>query len=103
MARALLTLRTPAEVAIDLATRLKALRLRRNWSRGTLAERSGVSQASLRRLEVTGKASLELVLKVAHALDRLDDLEGVFLPPAAGSVAELEARHGGTPRRRGRL
>jgi len=64
--------------------------LLRNWTRKTLASRAGVTPSSLKRFETTGKASLSLVLLVAHALDRLEDFETIFHPPRAGSLAELE-------------
>jgi transcriptional regulator with XRE-family HTH domain len=98
----LLALRTPDEVARLLAGRVRDLRLTRNWTRATLAERAGVTVASLRRFEVTGQASLALVLRVAHALSRLAELEGVLLPPRAASLVELEARAAAPRRRRGR-
>ncbi len=87
---------------MELAVRVRRLRLDRNWTRATLAERAGVTLASLRRFETTGKASLELVLKVAHALDRLHELSSLFHPPRARSLAELEQRSAAPERKRGR-
>ena len=71
MNAAKLTLTGPTEMAQVLADRAKALRLLRGWTQNTLAKRAGVTAASYRRFETTGKASLELVLKIAHALARL--------------------------------
>lgn len=98
----LLTLKSPADVATDLATRLRELRLLRNWTRATFAARAGVTAASLKRFENTGKASLDLVLRVALALDRLDELDGLFQPPSARSIAALEALTSRPRRKRGR-
>ena len=53
--------------------------------------------------ENAGKASLELVLKVAHALARLDELDKLFRSPAPRSLAELELRAAKPARRRGRI
>lgn len=97
-----LSLRTPQEVAEDLASRIRALRLDRNWKRETLARRSGVTVASLKRFENSGKISLENLLLLARALGRLDDFATVFEPPPARSLDELEARHEGPRRHRGR-
>jgi transcriptional regulator with XRE-family HTH domain len=85
-----------------LAERVRALRLLRNWTQATLAERAGISLGSLRRFESTGLASLELVLKVAHALGRLADFESLLQPPPAQSIAELEQRVAQPKRQRGR-
>ena len=84
---------TPEDTAQQLAKKVRALRLARNWKQATLAERSGVTLASLRRFERTGLASLQNLLKLAFALGRLDDFEPLLQPPDAGSIAELEAIH----------
>ncbi len=98
-----LTLLSPGEMGKSLADRVKALRLLRGWTRDTLAKRAGVSASSLKRLETTGRASLELVLKVAHALARLDEFNKLLQPPPAQSIEELE-RHAAKPgRKRGRI
>lgn len=82
----------PDDVARILAERVKALRLIRGWTQATLAHRAGVTLASYRRFETTGKASLELVLKVAHALGRLDEFADLLKPPPASSIEELAAQ-----------
>jgi transcriptional regulator with XRE-family HTH domain len=97
-----LTLLTPGELASNLAAQAKALRLFKGWTRDTMARRAGVTPSSLKRFENTGQASLDLVLKVAHALGRLDEFEQLFQPPAAQSIAELEQRSTGPRRKRGR-
>jgi len=103
MATETLTLHTPNEVGRLLADRAKADRLLKGWKRETLAERAGVTCASLKRFESTGKASLELVLKVAHALGCLNEFEGLFRPPVALTMSELEKRSERRTRTRGRL
>jgi transcriptional regulator with XRE-family HTH domain len=82
----------PADVARALAQRAKAVRLCQGWTQATLASRAGVTLASYRRFEATGKSSLELILKVAHALGRLDDFASLLAPPPASSIEELAAR-----------
>jgi len=98
-----LTLIGPAETAKALAGRAKALRLLKGWTQNTLAERAGVTASSLRRFEATGKASLELVLKVAHVLARLEEFDQLFQPPPAQSIEELEQRTAKPTRKRGRV
>jgi transcriptional regulator with XRE-family HTH domain len=103
MNTAKLTLTGPADMAKVLAERAKALRLLRRWTRNTLAERAGVTAASYRRFETTGKASLELVLKIAHALARMEEFDQLFQPPPARSIEELEQRTTKPTRKRGRI
>jgi transcriptional regulator with XRE-family HTH domain len=98
-----LSLVGPAEMGRLLADRIKALRLLRAWTRSTLAQRAGVTAASLKRFETSGRASLELVLKVAHALARLDEFGKLLQPPPAQSIEELQQRAAKPARKRGRL
>jgi transcriptional regulator with XRE-family HTH domain len=74
----------------EVAAQAKALRLARGWKQITLAERSGVSLASLRRFEDSGKVSLQSLLNLAFALNRLEDFEALLQPPPASSIAELK-------------
>ena len=99
----MLSLVGPAEMGKSLADRAKALRLLKGWTRNTLAQRAGVTAASLKRFETTGRASLELVLKVANALARLEEFGRLLQPPAAQSIEELELRAAKPARKRGRV
>lgn len=103
MSATLLSLTTPAEMGKSLAGRLRMLRLLKGWTRQTLAGRAGISAASLKRFETTGKASLELLLKAAHALSRLDDFAKPLQPPPARSIEEVEQRSARPLPKRGRI
>lgn len=97
------SLTTPERMRSQLAERLRALRLAKGWRQVTLAERSGVSLASLRRFEATGDASVINLLKLAFALGRLDDFDTLLDRPRATTMAELEASEKRVERQRGRL
>jgi transcriptional regulator with XRE-family HTH domain len=97
------SLHTPEEVGKTLAARVKALRLAKGWKQATLAERSGVSLGSLRRFESTSQVSLQHLLQIAFALNRLDDFDALLQTPRASSLAELEAAERQPARRRGRV
>lgn len=103
MSAALLTLIDPAGMGKALANRARSLRLLRGWTRETLAKRAGVTAASLKRFENTGRASMELLLNVAHALARLDEFDKLLRAPGPRSLAELERRTAAPLRRRGRI
>lgn len=92
-------LHTPEDVTRHLADRIKALRLRRNWKRATLAERSGVNEASVKRFERTGQIALENLLKLAFTLDRLEELTTLFAPAPAASIKDLESLQDNAPKR----
>ncbi|MCF6334455.1 MAG: helix-turn-helix domain-containing protein [Spirochaetales bacterium] len=93
------SLLTQKEMAKILADRLKELRLSKKWKRTTLADRSGVSVASLIRFEQTAQISLENFLKLLFVLGRLDEVNKLLLPPSAGSIDELESKETGIPKR----
>ena len=93
-------LKTTVEVAQTLAGRVKKLRLqKKKWKRSTLAERSGVSEGSLRRFEQTNKISLENFLKLLSALGRLDEMDELLQPPIIKSIDDLETRKQKFPQR----
>ena len=98
----MLALKTPSETAKSLASRVKEIRLARNWTRQSLASRAGVSIYSLKRFETTGRASLELLLKISHALGHLDEFEKLLLPKRIRSISELEKQTDSRVRKRGR-
>ncbi len=99
----MLSLLTPLEISRSLGNRTREQRLLQGWTRVTLAKRAGVSAASLKRFETTGKASLELVLRVAHALARLEEFGKLLQSPPARSMDELERRSATSLRKRGRI
>ena len=94
---------TPEGTAEALAVRMRRIRLAKGWKQATLAERSGVTMASLRRFESSGKVSLQNLLKLAFALNRISDFDVIFEAPRAASMAELETGEAKPSRKRGRL
>src|ERR1700709_1206413 len=97
------SLETPEQVSRKLAARAKALRLAHGWKQITPAERAGGSPASLPRFAASGRVSLQNLLDLAFALNRLDDFDALLQPPRAASIAELESAERRTPRKRGRV
>ncbi len=83
-------LEAPEDVAHKMAQKARQLRLARKWKQSTLADRSGVSLASLRRFERTGQISLKNLLRLSFVLGRLGDFEQLLQRPEAGSIRELE-------------
>ncbi len=96
------SIRTPDETARALAHRAKSLRLMQGFKRETLAQRAGVTVASLKRFETTGKGSVELLLKVVFALGRLDEFADLLQPPSARSMADIERQSRHAVPKRGR-
>lgn len=70
---------TPQEVSKALAERHRILRKQLKMSQEEMAERSGVSLGSLKRFEITGKISLDSLLKLTHLLGRLNEFDNLLL------------------------
>ena len=73
-----------------MGARLRTLRLARNLSQASLAQMCGASLSSIRRLEATGQATLELVVRAASALQASAGFDALFAPPLQ-SIAQAEA------------
>jgi transcriptional regulator with XRE-family HTH domain len=102
MNRIPLQMQTPQELTAELAKRIRDERLRLGLKQETLAKMSGVSLPTVRRYERTGSITVINLLKLCHALGRLDDFSKLLLPPPANSIAELEERSSiKPPRKRG--
>jgi transcriptional regulator with XRE-family HTH domain len=71
----MITLRTPAEIALLLASRIRQRRLEQGWTQGELADRAGVKTATYVLFERTGRISLLRFLKVLDVLGLLDEAD----------------------------
>lgn len=94
-----LQLQSSLDISLGLARRAKASRLARNMTQMELADRAGVSLASLKRFETKGLASLDLTARIALIFDSVQALELVFAESAPASLDDLIPRQ---PRQRAR-
>lgn len=83
-----------------MATRLRARRLEHNLTQAALAERAGVSLASLKRFERTGEIAFLSLLKLAQVLDALQKFDDLFPEPEFRSIDDVIQRR--KVRQRGR-
>ena len=97
-----LELRSSAEIGRLLAGRVRALRLERTWTQQEMADRAGLTLATYRRFERTGRIALERLLRIAVVLDARAGFDQLFTIPPAQSLAELAKRTHTMDRRRGR-
>jgi transcriptional regulator with XRE-family HTH domain len=86
-----------ADLLKVIATKAKSQRLAENLSRRSLAERSGVTEASIKRFETSGEVSLTNLLDIAFALDCTKEFEALFDAKAPASINDLQK----PPRQRG--
>lgn len=68
----------PNEVALRIASRIKARRLELDLTQEGLATRAGIKFATYRRFEQTGEISLRGLLQIGFALNALSDFDSLF-------------------------
>jgi len=95
-------LKSPKEMMLDIAVKVREKRLHLNWSQQTLSDRSGVAFGTLKKFERTGQISLESLLKLGLVLDALEDFETLFKPSSGLNASSLDALLKEIKRRRGR-
>ena len=83
-----INIHTVPEMQTGIAARFKAHRLKQNLTQSELAERSGVPLGSLKRFEQTGQTSLEALLRMAQAMQLLDEFEQLAAVKAQEAIAK---------------
>lgn len=76
----ILSINTPKECILEIASRVRDLRLNKGFSQEELALKAGIKPATYIYFERTGKISFERLVKVLMALGRADDLDGLIKP-----------------------
>lgn len=89
---------TAPQIVRLVAERVRSSRLRRTWTQQELADRAGMTLASLRRFERTGQVSFLSLVRLAIALDAVSELGSLF-PDHPETLDQLLAP---VSRRRGR-
>ncbi len=87
---AFVNVETQQTVLSSLVDRVKSRRKESKLTQKKLAERSGVSYASIRRFEETGDISLTSLLKIAHALKCLPDFNLLFKTPIITNLKDFK-------------
>ncbi len=84
---------TPADVEAVLARRLRDARKAKGWTQAELATRSGLSVATVARLEQSGQGQVSSLVRLCAGLGRLDDFDGILKSVAPTTLDELRRRH----------
>ena len=81
---------TPDEIQRDLGERLQQHRLQQNLTQQALASRAGVALNTIKKLEAGDRMTLDTLIRAAQALGLVADLDPLFAPRVAVTIAELE-------------
>ena len=79
---------TEQSVLNGIVERVRERRKELKLSQKGLAQRSGVSYASVRRFEITGEISFNSLLKIASVLNALTDFEKLFNTEIVSNLKE---------------
>lgn len=82
-------LKSPNQISLDLAARIKDRRKEQKLSQENLSKRSDVSLGSIKRFERTGEISLSSLIKISFALGLEDDFELLFSKKGYKSIQEV--------------
>lgn len=98
----MISMKSPFEIAKEIAKKAQKKRLELNLSQKTLSEKSGVSYGTLKKFEQKGQISLESLLKIALALGEMDQFEHLFAKTDDKLPTSLDDLLDDHPRKRGR-
>lgn len=82
-------LKSPNQINIDLANRIKERRKEQKISQEGLSRLSDVSLGSIKRFENKGEISLSSLIKIAFALGLEDDFDLLFSKKGYSSIQEV--------------
>lgn len=73
-----MNLKLPSEIQLEIAQKAKKLRKQEKLTQAELAAQAGITLASLKRFEQSGKISLDSLLKIAYRLNDIEAFENLF-------------------------
>lgn len=82
---------TPQELAAELGSRLRTIRIRKILDQKELAARAGISARTLIMLEQGRGSTVETLLRVLKALDSLAGLDALAPRPTLSPIAMLKS------------
>jgi len=91
---------TSNQIEVFLCSRLKKIRLTRNFTQAQLAKESGVAIGTIRRLEEGKSVSLNTFIRILMALDLQQNLETLLPDPTIRPIERVNT--GGSERKRAR-
>ena len=82
-------LKSPSDINMDLAMRVRKRRQEKKITQAVLSVRSNVSLGSVKRFERTGEISLSSLIKIAFVLGAEYDFDTLFSKKGYSSIQEV--------------
>ena len=82
-------LETPSEMAANVASRFRRVRLSKKVTIKKLSESSGVPYSTIRRFESTGEISFLSLVKITSALDEDQEITRLFSDIVPQTIEEV--------------
>ncbi len=95
----LLIPKSPERQLLSLAAKAQRARLNKNWSRKTLAAKTGLSESTIQRFERSGVISTQGLLQLLVSLGCIAQWDMLFTQPPPQRAEDIVMKH----RERGRL
>ena len=84
-----MVLKSPNEIALDVAKRFRKVRKTKGITIKELSERSGVPYSTIRRFESTGELSFVALAKLSVAMNEDGQIEALFADYRPSSIEEV--------------
>ncbi len=85
----MINLKTPYEMATDVAERFRSIRKAKKITIKSLSEKSGVPYSTVRRFESTGEIGFTSFVKLVSAINEDDQITSLFTGKVPGSLEEV--------------
>ena len=85
-----MNLKTEKEIALDIAKRVRAVRVNQRFTQAELSQRAGVSLGSYRRFEQSGRIEFISLIRIAQTLGIENNFEALFEQPPLQSLDQVE-------------
>ena len=96
----MLALLSLSEMVENLGSKIKSERLRQGkYSQLEFAKKAGIAHSTYRRIEQTGKGSIEDFVKCFIVLKRINDLESLLAEPEYSPILEQNRKIGSIKKR----
>ena len=85
-----MNLKTPKEIALEIASRVRAHRCDRKLTQKAFSAQCGIKYGTYRHFEQTGSISFTALIQIAQQLDLDSELDQLFQPRVFASLDEIE-------------